>query len=375
LVQWDDQRSLGGDHRVKIVTLLSLVRHRTFLSGRGGYLLHTFKWNRGGDDCRIATAVLVFAASLAPGLWGPSALAQTYPTKLIKLVAPFPAGGPVDVLGRVLTQKLAESFGNPVVVDNRAGADGIIGTDFVAKSAPDGYTMLMNSGSATINAHVYPKLPYDLLRDFAPVTMVAAPAGLVLVAHPSSGVNSVKELIALAKQKPGQISFSSSGNGSALQLAGELFGAIAGIQLVHVPYKGAAPAFNDLLSGQVQLMFPSTVSMMAYLNSGRLRVLAQTGTSREPGLPNVPTLVEEGFGDFNITGWFGIWVPARTPDAIIRRLHAEIARALMLADVRERFSALGVRPSGMSPEEFGTFVREDYERMGKYIKRTGMHLE
>jgi len=338
-------------------------------------MLHIIKRNLDGHGYRLATAVLTFAALLTPGLWGLSAFAQPYPTKAIKLVVPFPAGGPADVLGRVVTQKLSESLGNPVIVDNRAGADGIIGTDFVAKSASDGYTMLINTGSTTINAHVYPKLPYDLMRDLAPVTMVAAPAGLVLIAHPSLGVSSVKELIALAKRKPGQISFSSSGKGSALQLAGELFSAIADVQLVHVPYKGAAPAFNDLLSGQVQLMFPSTVSVIPHMSSGRVRVLAQTGTTREPSLPNVPTLAEEGFVDFNITGWFGIWVPTGTPDAIIRRLHAEIARTLTLPDVRERFSALGVSPSGVSPEAFGTFVREDYQRIGKYVKRTGMHLE
>ncbi len=276
-----------------------------------------------GGAYRFVHAVLAISALLTSGLCGIGAFAQSYPTRPIKLVVPFPAGGPADVLGRVITQKLSESFGRPVIIDNRSGANGIIGTDLVAKAMPDGYTML----------------------------------------------------IALAKQKPGQISFSSSGNGSALQLAGELFSAIAGVKLVHVPYKGAGPAFNDLLSGQVQLMFPATVSVMPYVNSGRLRVLAQTGATREPGLPNVPTLMEEGFGDFNITGWFGIWVPARTPDGIVRRLHAEIARALKLPDVRERFDALGVSPSGVSPEEFGKFVHEDYERIGKYVKQADIRLD
>ena len=324
---------------------------------------------------RFVHAVMAISTLFTPGFWGVGASAQSYPTRPIKLVVPFPAGGPADVLGRLITQKLSESFGSPVIVDNRSGANGIIGTDLVAKAAPDGYMMLINTGSTTINAHVYSKLPYDLMRDLAPVTMVAAPSGLVLVAHPSLGVSSVKELVALAKQKPGQISFSSSGNGSALQLAGELFSTIAGVKLVHVPYKGAGPAFNDLLSGQVQLMFPATVSVMPYHNSGRLRVLAQTGATREPGLPNVPTLMEEGFGDFNITGWFGIWVPARTPGVIVRRLHAEIARALKLTDVRERFDALGVSPSGVSPEEFGKFVHEDYERIGKYVKQADIRLD
>ncbi len=315
---------------------------------------------------------LLLGALLVTGPWN-AALAQAYPAKPIRLVVPFPAGGPADVLGRLAASKLAESLGTPVIVDNRAGADGIIGTDLVAKSAPDGYSLLINTGSTTINAHVYKKLPYDLMRDLAPVTMVAAPSGLVLVAHPSLGVGSVRELVALAKRKPGEISFSSSGNGSALQLAGELFSTIAGVKLVHVPYKGAGPAFNDLLSGQVQLMFPALVSVMPYLNSGRIRVLAQTGATREPSLPNVPTLIEEGFGDFNITGWFGIWVPAQTPEPVIRRLNAEFARALGLPDVRARFAALGVSPSAMSPEEFGRFVREDYERIGRYVQQAGVH--
>jgi len=316
----------------------------------------------------LLLAILTLAS--ADGIY-----AQDYPNRPVKLVVPYPAGGPADVLGRLVIQKLSEAFGVPVIADNRAGANGNIGTDFVAKAQPDGYTMLINTGATTINAHVYRSLPFDLLRDLGPVTMVAAPSGLVMVAHPSLGVGSVKELIALAKQKPGQISFASSGSGSALQLAGEVFSARAGVKLLHVPYKGAGPAFNDLLSGQVQLMFPATVSVMPYINSGRLRVLAQTGASREASLPNVPTLAEEGLGDIDITGWFGIWVPARTPESIVRRLYAEIARALKAPDVRERFAALGVSPSGMSPEEFAEFVREEYERVGKYVKETGMQLD
>ena len=316
----------------------------------------------------LLLAILTLAS--ADGIY-----AQDYPNRPVKLVVPYPAGGPADVLGRLVIQKLSEAFGVPVITDNRAGANGNIGTDFVAKAQPDGYTMLINTGATTINAHVYRSLPFDLLRDLGPVTMVAAPSGLVMVAHPSLGVGSVNELIALAKQKPGQISFASSGSGSALQLAGEVFSARAGVKLLHVPYKGAGPAFNDLLSGQVQLMFPATVSVMPYINSGRLRVLAQTGASREASLPNVPTLAEEGLGDIDITGWFGIWVPARTPEPIVRRLYAEIARALKAPDVRERFATLGVSPSGMSPEEFAEFVREEYERVGKYVKESGMHLD
>ena len=305
----------------------------------------------------------------------PAGAAEPFPSRPLKVVVPFPAGGPLDVLGRVVAQKLSDALGVPVIVDNRAGADGIIGTDQVAKAPPDGYTLLVNSGSVTINAHVYSKLPYDLVRDLAPLTMVSVPAGLVLVAHPSLGVSTVKELITLAKQKPGQITFSSSGNGSALQLAGELFSAEAGVRLVHVPYKGAAPALNDLLSGQVQLMFPILVSVAPYLDSGRLRVLAQTGAVRQAGLPNVPTLAEEGFADFDITGWFGMWLPAHTPEPVVRLLYGEMAKLLRLPDVRERFAALGSTPSGMTPEEFGAFVRDDYARIGRYVKQAGLHMD
>ena len=330
-----------------------------------------------GALAALTLAMLFLAPALAqaPAPAKAPAPAQGFPAKPLKLIVPFPAGGPADVLGRVVAQKLSESFGVPVIVDNRAGADGIIGTDLVAKSPADGYTLLINTGSTTINAHVYSKLPYDLMRDLAPLALVAAPAGLVLVAHPSLGVNSVKELVALAKRKPGQISFSSSGTGSALQLAGELFCAEAGVKLVHVPYKGAAPALNDLLSGQVQLMFPAPISIMSYIDSGRLRVLAQAGPVRQPGFSDVPTFMEEGFGDFNITGWFGMWVPAHTPEPIIRKLHGEIARLLQLQEVRDRFAGLGATPSGMGPEAFGAFVREDYERIGRYVKLAGMHID
>src|SRR5437879_8978877 len=235
---------------------------------------------------RFVHAVMAISTLLTSAFWCIGAFAQSYPTRPIKLVVPFPAGGPADVLGRLITQKLSESFGSPVIVDNRSGANGIIGTDLVAKASPDGYMMLINTGSTTINAHVYSKLPYDLMRDLAPVTMVAAPSGLVLVSHPSLGVSSVKDLIALAKQKPGQISFSSSGNGSALQLAGELFSAIAGVKLVPVPYEAAGPAFNDFLSWQAQLMFPATVAVMSSVDFGRVAVVGPTVATRVPGRRN-----------------------------------------------------------------------------------------
>ena len=307
---------------------------------------------------------------------GPAALgAESYPSKPVRIVSPFPPGGPNDVLSRILGAYLFESSGRPAIVDNRPGANGIIGNDIVAKSNPDGYTLVVNSGSMTINAHVYRKLPYDLMRDFRGVSMIAAPAGLVLVTAPDSGIKSFKELIAQARQKPGQLSFGSPGAGSALELAGELVNALAGVQITEVQYKGFAPSLVDLMGGRIHGVFISTVSVLPQIQAGKLIALGQTGETRETSLPNVPTMIEEGLAGFNIAGWFGVWVPARTPDAIVRQLSAEIARVLALPDVRARYAALGVAPKANTPEEFEAFVRLDYERIGHYVKLVKMHVD
>jgi tripartite-type tricarboxylate transporter receptor subunit TctC len=301
--------------------------------------------------------------------------ADNYPVRPIRIVSPFPPGGPNDVLARIVGAYLFESSGNPAIVDNRAGANGIIGNDIVAKATPDGYTLLVNSGSMTINAHVYRKLPYDLMRDFRAVSMIAAPAGLVLVTAPASGIKTFKELIAQAKQKPGQLSFGSPGAGSALQLAGQLISELAGVNIIEVPYKGFAPALTDLIGGRIHGAIISTVSVLPQIQAGKLIALGQTGVTREAALPNVPTMIEEGLAGFDITGWFGIWVPAHTPDAVVKKLGAEIARVLTLPDVRARYSALGAEPKSSTPAEFDAFVRKDYERIGRYVKLVKMQVD
>ena len=294
--------------------------------------------------------------------------AENYPVKPIRIVSPFLPGGPNDVISRIIGAYLFESSGHPAIVDNRAGANGIIGNDIVAKAAPDGYTVLVNSGSMTINAHVYRKLPYDLKRDFRGVSMVAAPAGLVLVTAPTSGIKTFKELLTQAKQKPGQVIFGSPGAGSALELAGELIGTLAGVQITEVPYKGFAPALTDLIGGRIHGTIISTVSVLPQIQAGKLIALGQTGLTREASLPNVPTMVEEGLAGFDITGWFGVWVPARTPNVVVQKLSSEIARVLALPEVRARYAALGVEPKSSTPADFEAFVRDDFERIGRYVK-------
>jgi tripartite-type tricarboxylate transporter receptor subunit TctC len=321
--------------------------------------------------CRVS---LVAAAAVLP-LHASPAHGQNWPAKPIRLIVPFAPGGPNDVLARVLAPRLAESLGVAVTADNRAGADGIIGTDLVAKASPDGYTLLINSSAIVLNAHVYHKLPYDLLRDLTPVAELTAPTSLILAAHPSLGVSSVKELIALAKQKPGQIGYASAGTGNPLHLAGEVFNSLAGVSLVHVPYKGAGPAFSDLLAGQVPLMFVNIIQIMPYAHSDRLRLLAQTGSRRAAALPDLPTLQEDGLADFDVTAWFGIWAPMQTPGAVTRRLYQEIAAALRHPEVRARLQALGTDPSSASVDEFERLIREDYERYGRYVRQIKLYLD
>jgi tripartite-type tricarboxylate transporter receptor subunit TctC len=305
----------------------------------------------------------------------PAALgAESYPSKSIRIISPFAPGGPNDVLARILGAKLFESSGRQAIVDNRPGANGVIGNDYVAKSAPDGHTLLLNSGSMTINQHVRRDMPYDLIRDFRGVSMLAAPAGLVLVTSVETGIKSFKELIARAKQKPGQLAFGSPGAGSALELAGELINALAGVRIMEVQYKGFAPQLVDLVGGRIHGIIISTVSVLPQIQTGKLIALAQTGETREASLANVPTLIEEGLAGFNITGWFGVWVPARTSDAVVQQLSAEIARVLALPDVRERYAALGVEPRASTPAEFDAFVGADYERMGRYVKQANIRV-
>ncbi len=313
--------------------------------------------------CAGFAATLMFAAGAA----GQSA----FPVKPIRFVVPFPAGGPLDIVARAIGQELNKSWGQPVIIDNRPGAGGNIGADAVAKSAPDGHTILMGAVSThAINPTLYSKLPYDPIRDFAPVTLVTSVPN-VLVVHPSVPARTVQDLISIAKARPGQLNFASGSTGSAGHLAGELFKAMAGVDMVHIPYKGAAPAVVDLLAGHVSLMFDNMSSALPNIKSGRVRAIAVTTLKRSPMLPALPTISESGLRGFDISTWFGVFAPAGTAPAIVARLNAEIVRALATPEMRERLAALGAEPVGNKPEEFAAFIREEIPKYAKVIKASG----
>ena len=318
------------------------------------------------------SAALVAVAALAATT---CAVAQTFPSRPIRIVVPWPAGGPPDAIGRLLGQRVSEGLKQQVVVDNRAGANSIIGSELVAKSPADGYTYLLTTGSHTTNAALYSKLPYDTLKDFAPLTLVVETAGMVLGVHPSVPAKSVKELVALARTKPGALTFGSAGNGNTLHLAGELFKVATGANLTHVPYKGAAPALTDLLGGHIDMMFASPVSMAPAIQSGRLRGLVQMGAKRAPLLPELPTMDELGYRGTQINGWYGFYAPARTPRENSDRVVAEIWKGLKEATVVEKLRALGAEPVGMPPEEFARYLTADIDRYAKLGKRIGLKLD
>jgi len=314
--------------------------------------------------------------AFALALLAPLAFAQApYPAKPIRLVVPFPPGGTTDILARIVAQKLTEAWGQPVVVDNRPGAGGNIGAELVAKSAPDGYTLLMGTvGTHAINASLYAKLPYDHVKDFAPVILVAGVPN-VLVVNPSVPVNSVAELIAYAKANPGKLNFASSGSGTSIHLSGELFRTMAGVQITHVPYKGSAPAIADLVGGQVQLMFDNLPSSLAQIKAGKLRALAVTSDKRAPALPDVPTMAEAGLPGFEASSWFGVLAPAGTPPAIVGKLHAEIAKWLATPDAREKLSAQGANLAGFGPEEFARYIGSETAKWAKVVKESGAKVD
>jgi len=299
------------------------------------------------------------------------AQAEIYPAKPIRFVVPYPAGGPLDTIARLLGQKVSESVKQPVVVDNKPGAGGNIGADAVAKSPADGYTILMGAvATHAINPTLYASIPYDPVRDFIPVTQVASTPN-VLVVNPSVPAASVREFIAYAKANPGKLNFGSGSTGSAGHLAGELFKTQAGVEMTHVPYKGAAPAMNDLVGGQIQLMFDNLASSLGQVKAGRVRALAVTTARRTSLAPDLPTIAESGLPGFDINTWFGIFVPANTPREVVERLHAEFTRALALPDVKERMLALGAEPVGSRPDEFAAYIRAEGEKYARVIKASG----
>ncbi|MBX9813061.1 MAG: tripartite tricarboxylate transporter substrate binding protein [Burkholderiales bacterium] len=302
------------------------------------------------------------------------AQAQTYPVKPIRIIVPFAPGGGADIIARILAQKMTDSWGQQVVVDNRAGASGNIGNELVAKAAPDGYTLLMASSALAINPSVYKSVPYDAVRDFAPITRPALLPN-ILVVHPSLPVKTVKDLVVLAKSKPGQISYASAGAGTGTHLAGEMFKIMAGVDMVHVPYKGGGAVISDLLGGQVALTFATLPSVMPYVKAGRLRAVAMTTTQRWPGLPEVPTIAESGFPGFEISTWIGLLAPAGTPKDVVGKLHGEMVRILKLPDVRERFESLGMEPVGDTPDQFAQYIRSELAKYAKVVKQSGARVD
>jgi tripartite-type tricarboxylate transporter receptor subunit TctC len=294
------------------------------------------------------------------------AYAQEYPTKPIRLIVPFPPGGATEPLARMLAQKLSNAFGQQVIVDSRPGAGTTIGVEIVAKSPPDGYTLLASSIANAISASLYRKLNYDLVRDIAPVTLLATTSG-VLVVHPTLPVKTVRELIALAKARPGELAYSSAGSGTPNHLSGELFDMLAGVKLIHVPYKGGGPAVIALLSGEAPLSFASTPSAIQYIRAGRMRALGVTTAQRIPSLPDVPTIAEAGVPGYAAETWYGLSAPARTPKEIIARVQAETVKAFATADVKEKLDAMGYQVRTTTPDEFGAFVRSEVDKWQKVI--------
>jgi len=300
--------------------------------------------------------------------------AQTFPAKPVRIVVAFPPGGGVDIVARAVGPKLTEIWRQQVIVDNRAGASGMIGTEFAARAAPDGHTIFIGTlGNLAVNPHLFPKMAVDPLRDFVPVTLVVA-VHFVMVAHPSLPARNVKELIALARARPGQINYSSSGAGGAPHLGGELFKVMAKVNLVHVPYKGSGPSFQDLLGGHVSMTFDSLVQSLPYIKSGKLKALAVLGKMRSPLLPEVPTIAETVPG-YDLTNWFGLVAPAATPREIIAKLNEDWAKVLLNPEVRTKLSGMGADVVGNKPEEFGAFMKAETAKWAKLVKEAHIRAE
>ena len=314
----------------------------------------------------FVTLIPLVAALCAVG--APAFAQDKWPSKPIKYIVPFPPGGTTDILARLIGQKLSLALGQPVLVENKAGAGGNIGSDFVAKSAPDGYTILGGTiSSHAINVSMYKEMPYDPVKDFVPITLIGTNAN-VLVVDPKSTAKDVKELIAQAKAKPGSMSFASAGNGTSQHLSGELFKAMAGLDMVHVPYKGSAPAIQDVMAGQVPMMFDTTVVAAPHIKSGNVRALAVTSTKRVKGMETIPTLSEAGVPGYQLVSWQGIFAPAGTPKDIVFRLNAELVKIIALPDIRERLDSLGVDPVANTSEEFSAFQKAEIAKWAKVIK-------
>ena len=302
------------------------------------------------------------------------ALAQNYPAHPVKVVVPYAVGGSADVYGRVLAAKLSESMGQPFVIENRPGGGAVIGTDAVAKSAPDGYTVLVMSNTHTVNETLIPKKPYDLMRDLAPVTGINS-QDLLLVGSPNLKASNLKELLALAKREPGKLNYASSGPGTPYHMAGELFKHMAGVDIVHVPHKGSDQARTAVLGSQVDLMFDAISTIVGQVNAGKLKALGTTGKQRSPVTPNIPTVAEAGVPGYEATIWLGLMAPAATPKPILEQLSTAVNKIINAPDVKNNWAKQGAVPMGMTPDEFGKFLREDVAKWSKLVKDTGMKVD
>src|SRR5882672_1105173 len=325
---------------------------------------------------RALGGILFLTMALLSG----SVTAQSYPSHPVRIVVPFPAGGTTDIVARVIGAELQRTWGQPVVVENRAGAGGSIGTEVVAKSPNDGYTLLMGTvGTLSINLALYAqsgnKLPYHPVNDFAPITNVAAVPN-VMVVPASLPVTNVKEFIALAKSRPGGLNMASSGNGTSIHLTGELFKSLTQTFMVHLPYRGSAPALQDLLAGSTQVMFDNLTSSLPHIRSGKLKALAVTSSVRSPALPNVPTMEEAaGLKGFDATAWFGLLAPAGTPREIVNKIRNDVAKSMENAEIRERFAGQGALPVGDTPEQFAAYIRNEIEKWTRVVKFSGAKID
>jgi len=323
----------------------------------------------------LSNMARLLIAGLLVALTGPAAAQQAYPTKLIRFIVPFPPGGSLDPVARLVGQKLAESWGQAVIVDNRPGGNTVIGSEALVKSPPDGYTILLVGGSThLINSLLIKNLPYDSIKDFAPIATLVR-SEYLLVLHPSVPANNLHEFIALAKSQPGKLNYSSSGSGNLNHLAGEYFNMLAGVKLQHIPYKGGGPALTDLISGQVQAHFNVPIGLAPHIKSGKLKAIAITGENRSASLPQVPTFTEAGLPDFDLKSWQGVFAPAGTPKAVIDRLSAEMGRTLTMPDVREKLANQGMEPFFSNAEQFAALMHTDLARFAKIIKISNIKFE
>jgi tripartite-type tricarboxylate transporter receptor subunit TctC len=328
--------------------------------------------NNSGRNMRVTRILCLLMVTLT---FGPAAVAQSYPTKAVRIICPFPSGGASDVTIRIVAERLTAAMGEPFVIDNRSGAGGNLGSEIAAKSAPDGYTLLLGtSGTHAINKTLYRTLPFDPEADFAPISLYTIIPN-ILVVNKNLPVSNVKEFIAHAKANPGKVHYGSIGNGSSQHLAGAQFEMVTGVQLVHIPYRGAPQGVADLLSGQIEAMFQLLPNIAEQVRAGEVKALAVTSSKRSTALPNVPTMAEAGVANYETAGWFGLLAPAKTPPAIVEKLNQEIVKVMKLPDLRARFAELGAEPVSTTPAEFAKFIHDELKNWATIVKASGAQLD